>query len=416
MSTLTALGHEKEMDSSYSSVMLEKKLSVRLKNEFSKSFTSEDSSDKNRMKSLLKFLQGEKKAAHLRTCNYSTTSPIKSDSQEDSSVSTNATGVGGDHGHGDGRGRGRGSGRGKDKNKSVGKNFRTKENKFNGNFQKRGEPNTKCLFCNGDHSTSKCSNLRDKNNVKAELLGLACSFPRPFCMWCIEPGHHARHCKSQEDKGCPCGSGFNIYLCCRTDDCKERKNWTETNSSMTTISSSLTQVNGVKMGETLLPIQMIPVTNKDVVIRVMFDNCSQSTFILTSTASKLGIKGTPITYILVCTDGTKKNMSGLLFKLKLKDIGGKYHEVEAVGLDKISSVYPGIKVTDIRTKVGKFSMCNSVTDVKLARTEGKLDLLIGSDLAHLHPKAVPDVRKLSLMRSNFGTSWTLMGQSRNKYR
>merc|ERR1711867_88133 len=135
---------------------------------------------------------------------------------------------------------------------------------------------------------------------------------------------------------------------------------------MTTISSSLTQVNGVKMGETLLPIQMIPVTNKDVVIRVMFDNCSQSTFILTSTASKLGIKGTPITYILVCTDGTKKNMSGLLFKLKLKDIGGKYHEVEAVGLDAISSVYPGIKVTDIRTKVGKFSMCNSVTDVKLA--------------------------------------------------
>ena len=115
VSTLTALGHEKEMDSSYSSVMLEKKLSVRLKNEFSKSFTSEDSSDKNRMKSLLKFLQGEKKAAHLRTCNYSTTSPIKSDSQEDSSVSTNATGVGGDHGHGHGRERGRGSGRGKEK-------------------------------------------------------------------------------------------------------------------------------------------------------------------------------------------------------------------------------------------------------------------------------------------------------------
>ena len=57
-------------------------------------------------------------------------------------------------------------------------------------------------------------------------------------------------------------------------------------------------------------------------------------------------------------------------------------------------------------------MCNSVTDVKLARTEGKLDLLIGSDLAHLHPKGVADVGKLSLMKSNFGTGWTLMGHNK----
>ena len=103
------------------------------------------------------------------------------------------------------------------------------------------------------------------------------------------------------------------------------------------------------MGETILPIQMIPVSDKDVVIQVMFDNCSQSTFILTSTANKLGIKGIPISYILVCTDGTKKNMTGLLFKLNLKDIAGEYHELEAVGLDKISSIYPGIKVTNIKT-------------------------------------------------------------------
>ena len=102
VSTLTALGHEKEMDSSYSSVMLEKKLSLRLKNEFSKSFTSEESSDKNRMKSLLKFLQAEKKAAHLRTCNYSTASPIKSESQDENPVSSSATGVGVDRGRGRG--------------------------------------------------------------------------------------------------------------------------------------------------------------------------------------------------------------------------------------------------------------------------------------------------------------------------
>ena len=94
---------------------------------------------------------------------------------------------------------------------------------------------------------------------------------------------------------------------------------------------------------------MIPATENDKMIRVMFDNCSQSTFLLNKTAAKLGIKGVPISYILVCTDGTRKPMTGLLYKFLLKDMAGNYHEIEAVGLNTISSAYPGIKVTDIRS-------------------------------------------------------------------
>ena len=52
-------------------------------------------------------------------------------------------------------------------------------------------------------------------------------------------------------------------------------------------------------------------------------------------------------------------------------------------------------------------MCNSVTDVKLARTAGPVDLLVGSDLAHLHPKCVANIGKLSLMISSFVTGWTM---------
>ena len=68
-------------------------------------------------------------------------------------------------------------------------------------------------------------------------------------------------------------------------------------------------------------------------------------------------------------------------------------------------------MTNIREKVDGFSPCNSVTDAKLERTGGQLDLLIGSDLSDLHPKGVKDVGKLTLMRSNFGTGWTLMGHN-----
>ena len=120
VSCLKALGHEKELDSSYSSVMLENKLSIRLKHEFSKSFTAESSPNKNRMKSLMTFLLAEKKAAHLRSCNYSSSNQARDDpDEEDQSISASTTGVsdrgrGGFRGRGaDGRGKGIPGGRGR---------------------------------------------------------------------------------------------------------------------------------------------------------------------------------------------------------------------------------------------------------------------------------------------------------------
>ena len=217
-----------------------------------------------------------------------------------------------------------------------------------------------------------------------------------------------RGCPSEEDYGCPCDSGRNFYICCKTDDCKARKNWKNVKSSTTTTASSLTLVNGVQMGEALLPIQMISVDD-DNKVRVMFDNCSQSSFILVDTARKLGLQGILVNYILICTDGSRKKMQGGLYKLSLKDISGQDHEIEAIGIEKLSSSYSGLKVTNIRKSVQHLSICNSVTDGKLARDQGDLDLLIGTDLAQLHPKAVADVDQLTLMRSKFGTGWTLMG-------
>ena len=168
-------------------------------------------------------------------------------------------------------------------------------------------------------------------------------------------------------------------------------------------------VNGVNMGEALLPMQVIKVSNTEVNIRVMFDNCSQSTFIHTKTAKHLGLNGVAVTYILICTDGSRKKMRGLLHKLKIRDIFGKDHDIEAIGIDKLSSTYAGFRVTNIRDKVDGISICNSITDAKLSRDQGELDLLIGTDLAHLHPKAVAEIDDLILMKSKFSTGWTLMG-------
>ena len=76
-----------------------------------------------------------------------------------------------------------------------------------------------------------------------------------------------------------------------------------------TITSSLTVVNGVNLGKALLPIQMVEVNIRREKVRVLFDNGSQSSFILSTTAQKLGLRGIPISYTLVCTDGSSKQMN-----------------------------------------------------------------------------------------------------------
>ena len=418
VSLLKSLGHEKEMDSSYSAVMLEKKLPVRLQQEYSKSFSSDKGTAKDRMQFLLKFLKLEKQACHLRTSNYCGITKKKDD--DENSVATNFGGVS-DRGGGRG-GRNRGRGRdNQDRNKGgdsqdKGRNGRG-GGRGTGKHLKRGEPNTKCVVCQADHASSKCATWRDEKNTKTDLHYLASeNIPKPFCLWCLEPGHFYNKCFSKEEYGCPCNSGINKFLCGNTDDCKTRKNWSKTSSSISTtdtISSSLTMVNGVSMGDALLPIQKIPLSNFEAELRVMFDNCSQSTFIRTKTAKKLKLKGVLIDYILICTDGSERKMRGFLYKLSLRDMSGELHELEAIGINKLSTAYAGVKVVNLKKVLNNVPTCRSLTEDKLERESGELDLLIGSDLAHLHPKSVADVGSLSIMKSKFSTGWTMMGHHKD---
>ena len=50
-----------------------------------------------------------------------------------------------------------------------------------------------------------------------------------------------------------------------------------------------------------------------------------------------------------------------------------------------------------------------ITDEDLEREGGDLDLLIGTDLAELHPSQVDKKGKLVLLKSMFGSGWTMFG-------
>ena len=98
-SLLKSLGHEKELDTSYSAIMLEQKLPVRLQQEYTKSLATQKGCLIDRMQFLLKFLKEEKRACQLRTSNYC--GNAKKTDDEDNHVATSFGGV-------SDRGRGRG--------------------------------------------------------------------------------------------------------------------------------------------------------------------------------------------------------------------------------------------------------------------------------------------------------------------
>ena len=91
--------------------------------EFSASYTNDESTDKERMKSLLKYLQQQKKAAHMRTCNYNTKNVKDGEQSEDTIKSSSTMQIDGHRGGGRGGSKG-GRGRGFDAHHGRGRHFK----------------------------------------------------------------------------------------------------------------------------------------------------------------------------------------------------------------------------------------------------------------------------------------------------
>ena len=270
-------------------------------------------------------------------------------------------------------------------------------------------------MCEGDHATSKCDTWRDQNYEKLELLALATTnLEQMLCQYCLEPGHSHFRCFNTEDLGCPCGSGINMYVCCKTPECKSRSNWPKTSNNLTSVKSNAATVkiavNGAKakIGTTLNPIMMVPIDKSPLQVKTLFDNGSQSSFIRESCAKNLKLKGTPVSYILVCTDGSEKKMTGNRYEITLVDRDKHRHYIEVIGLENLSNSYSGVRlIKPIKLPLNSKKMFLNNSDVQ--RSSGLVDLLIGTDRAVLHPVRHSSTGDLVILKSIFGSGWTLMG-------
>ena len=101
---------------------------------------------------------------------------------------------------------------------------------------------------------------------------------------------------------------------------------------MPQVYSNRTMVNGLNVGSAILPIQLISSPVAPNGLQTMFDNCSQNTFLCEKSAKKYQLKGDHVSYILVTTDGEKKNMTGTLYDLELIDRYSNTHQIQTIGI------------------------------------------------------------------------------------
>ena len=75
---------------------------------------------------------------------------------------------------------------------------------------------------------------------------------------------------------------------------------------------------------------MVKTAHNNAVLKALFDNCSQSTFIRNAVANILNCPAKPISFVLVCTDGSQTQKKGFMYRIKLVDNEGDIHEIEAI--------------------------------------------------------------------------------------
>ena len=274
------------------------------------------------------------------------------------------------------------------------------------------------------------------------------------CAVCLHPAHTTDKCDFKDKEKNICGfggckshhhpslhgskdvyvTGVNVLLLQQVQavspSCVEVKDWGERQQYIE--DSFPVSVNTVKVNKSIREVELDevrqelckPLLNGDKVLMTMmylpvkyglageiaqivgfFDDGSNCSVVKNSVAIKLGLWGENVTLELGTVNATTTTKTKL-YCVELVDIDGGRHLVKAFGLDKLSGPLPTITMNGI-----KFEFSVEVQNQwdKMARPEGEVDLLIGSEVAHLHPTHMETAGKMVVKQSIFGTGLVLNG-------
>ena len=166
-------------------------------------------------------------------------------------------------------------------------------------------------------------------------------------------------------------------------------------------------LNGDKVLMTVMHLSVVyGVDRKGAQMVGFFDDGSNCSVIRTSLAEQLGLWGDPVTLELGTVNATT-TMQTKLYCVELLDKEGTRHLIRAFGIDVLSGDLPSVSLEGIKEE---FSSVVQLNWDKMVRPSGQqIDLLIGSEVAHLHPVQMETVGRMVVKTSIFGQGWVLNG-------
>ena len=337
---LKRLGLEREITTTSSVSIIEKKLPPSIKREWAKIVSSDDSVvDKaDKFPNLLKFLLNHKRAIEYDSAD------LRSFGQIQSKVSVNhAQGVA---------------------EESI-------------DHEKAPPKLRKCLFHEDkDHFTTECNLYLSKSPEERKLL----LKEKGACWSCLKVGHRHRDCKR--------------ISTCGENGCTMTHHKSIHDEVPVAVSASTSACNA-KANETCL-LQLQKIKTKKGYANVMWYNASSLCFITNDKAKAEKLQGTRAELSIVKVGGESQTIHTKKYQLPLIDLDGHIVQIDVYGIDKITSEIPTVKTDDL---VQEFK---DIKPEDARRPTGAVDVLVGYEYAGFHPQPEQRSDHLLLLGNRFG--------------
>ena len=169
----------------------------------------------------------------------------------------------------------------------------------------------------------------------------------------------------------------------------------------------LPMINGDQILLQLQKLQMqfgCPTTR--VSLSGFFDNGSTCSLILDRVAKKYELLGQNVRVTISTINGEKERHTKL-YVVELVDRDGKVRIVRALGVDNISGPIPNVNMDGLKPLFSD-KVQKAWTNV-MDRPTKEIEILVGSEVANIHPEKVEAVDNLIISKSLFGTGWAIHG-------
>ena len=237
---------------------------------------------------------------------------------------------------------------------------------------------SRCIFHgNARHETSECR-LYLAKTCEERMTMLK---EKGACWSCLKIGHRIRDCRRKKI----CGENG----CTRTHHKTIHSEATPIN-----VSATASACSSPLRGTCLLQVQKIK--TKKGWANVMWDNGASLSFITNNKAKDENLRGNKVELSIVKVGGKVEKIVSQKYLLDLIDSQGKVVQFEVYGIDRITTDIESVNTDDV------IHMFENIVSDEIRRPAGNVDVLIGYRYAGYHPEPEQRSGHLLLLKNRFG--------------